>query len=102
MSEPRARTEEEVRTLFLDIFRHQAKHWASIPKLTPLQRCNGLAFSILNIFDGTTLGFPGMDLTLTPHEDDMEYHKSEGENYFEPGMRINDCMLHELYYKENM
>ena len=65
----------------------------------PLEKCNGLAFSILNIFDGTSIELPAMDIVLRPHEDDKEYLRGEGMDWFEDGMVINDCYLHELFYK---
>ena len=97
----RAYTEDEVREQFLAHIRHLARYWATIPdRQTPLERCEGLAFSILNIFDGTT-DLPAFDIVLSPHPDDKAFHQSEGKNWYEPGMMINDCMLHELFYAED-
>ena len=94
----RAYTAEEVREQLLDHIRNLARFWATTEnRQTTLERCEGLAFSILNIFDGTT-EFPALDIVLAPHPDDTEFHQSEGENWYEPGMMINDCMLHELFY----
>jgi hypothetical protein len=100
MNEPRAKTVEEVREEFLDNIREVARYWAKLPDRTAQERCDGLAFSILNIFDGTTMSLPAMDISLAPHEDDKAFNQNEGENCFEPGMVINDCMLHEMYYRE--
>jgi hypothetical protein len=97
----RAYTAEEVREQLLAHIRHLARYWATIPdRQTPLERCEGLAFSILNIFDGTS-SLPAFDIVLSPHPDDKAFHQSEGENWYEPGMMINDCMLHELFYAED-
>jgi len=97
----RAYTEEEVRDEFLAHIRYLARYWATTPdRQTPLERCQGLAFSILNIFDGTS-GLPAFDIVLSPHPDDKAFHQSEGENWYDPGMMINDCMLHELFYAED-
>lgn len=95
---PRAWTAEEARKLFLDRIRGDAQYWAELPGKTAQERCDGLAFSILCIFDGVTMALPAMDIQLSPHEDDMEFHKKNGENWFEPDMLINDCHLHDLYH----
>lgn len=95
----RAHTAEEVREQLLEHIRHLAEYWATTPdRQTALERCEGVAFSILNIFDGTA-GLPAFDIVLSPHPDDKEYHQREGENRYEPGMVINDCMLHEMFYR---
>lgn len=96
---PRAYTPEEVRAKLLGYTREIARYWANLPNKTPQERCDGLAFSILNIFDGIVDELPAMNITLSPHPDDQEYHRGNGENWYEPGQVVNDCMLHELYYK---
>ena len=98
MSEPRAKTVEEARKAFLTQAHIYADYWAKFPDLTPQDRCNGVVFSILNIFDGTVPGLPAMDITLRPHSDDEEYCKLEGSNWWQDGMVFNECHLHELYY----
>ena len=100
IGEPRAYTKEEVRDMFMDKVRSTAQYWATIPEGGTIQeRCEGTAFSILNIFDGTTMDLPGFDIVARPHPEDKQYCIDEGENYFEDGTVINDdCMLHELFY----
>lgn len=95
---PRAYTPEEVQVMLLGQIRGFARYWANLPNKTPQERCDGLAFSILNIFDGST-ELPAMNISLSPHPDDQEYHRENGENWYEPGQVINDCVLHEPYYK---
>ena len=95
--EPRAYTTEEVRELFLKQVRESAHYWASLPGKTPQERCDGLAFTILNIIDGSTLPLPAFDLIPSPHPTDYQYHREHGENWFEQEV-INDCQLHEYYY----
>lgn len=97
MSQPRAKTAEEVREEFLEYIHGVSKYWAEQENLTHQERCDGLAFSILNIFDGTT-ALPAMDIRLAPHPDDKDFHETQGEDWYEPEMFINDCMLHELWY----
>lgn len=96
---PRAHTPEEVRAQLLSQVRGMAKFWAELPGKTSQERCDGLAFSLLNIFDGTHTGLPAMDISLAPHPDDKAYCQRTGENWFEPGQVINDCYLHEEYYR---
>ena len=77
-----------------------AAYWANEERATVREKCDGVAFSILNIFDGTSGGMPAFDLLVSPHPDDKQYHINEGSNYYEPGMMINDCHLHDMYYKD--
>lgn len=98
MTKPRAKTAEEVREEFLQQVRAYAHYWATLPDQTPQDRCDGMAFSILNILDGNTM-LPAFNLTVAPHPEDKEYHIAQGDNWYEPDMLINDCMLHEFYYK---
>ena len=94
----RAKTAEEVREEFLIHIREISNYWSSLPNRTDKERCDGVAFSILNIIDGCS-SLPSFDLLVSPHEDDKQYNIDEGEDYYEPKMMINDCMLHEIYYK---
>ena len=98
MSTPRAKTAEEVRGEFLNYIRAISKYWASQPDKTPQEKCDGLAFSILVIFDGDTTALPGFDIALSPHPDDKQYYIDHRENWYEPGMVINDCSLHDLWH----
>lgn len=93
-------TKEEVREMVLDHMRHLAHYWATTPNAgTVKERCEGVAFSILNIFDGTSSGLPAFDLVVSPHPDDKQFHIDEGENYMPDGLVINeDCHLHDLFY----
>lgn len=94
----RAYTEEEVRGEFLDHIRHLISYWESEERApTSKEKLEGLVFSILNIFDGST-GLPAFDISCAPHPDDKQYHIDEDSNYYEPGMVINDCMLHEMIF----
>ena len=94
----RAITKEEAREEFLKQVKALVAYWAEIEKETVIEQLDGLAFSILNIFDGSTMIFPTLDIVIRPHEDDKEYCIDVGENYYEDGMAINDdTMLHEEY-----
>lgn len=97
---PGAYTKEEVRAMVLEMVRGYATYWANEDRVkTNQERCDGLAFSIMNIFDGTTAALPAFDIVARPHPDDKEYCSSQGDKYIPDGLTINDdCLLHELYY----
>lgn len=94
----RPKTPEEIREEFLDMIRAYVRYWDEAPKETCREKLDGLAFSILNIFDGTTIGLPAFDIVCNPHPEDEEYHKAVGEDWY-TAAKINDCCLHEFYYK---
>ena len=96
MSEPRQYTREECREMFLDEIRASVRYWLgekSVP--TAKEKLEGLAFSILVILDGGT-GLPGMKVTPNPHEDDAEFHREQGENWWPDGVDIGGG-LHEEF-----
>jgi hypothetical protein len=96
---PKAYTKEEMRQMFLDHCRSIAFYWSQLGDITPREMCDGVVFSILNVFDGCSGGFPcAIDLVMAPHPEDKDYHTSNGENWVEPGQVINDdVMLYELF-----
>lgn len=91
---PRAYTPEEAREIFYRQVKALCEYWSTVEGKSDLERCEGVAFSIMNIFDGTTFNLPAIDLVLAPHPDDKPFAKSQGENWFEEGLVINDCELH--------
>lgn len=103
--EPRAYTADEVRDMMLDHIHHMVEYWTNVEAtrgdrpLTVKDRVEGVAFSILVMLDGDSMTLPAVTLRLDPHPDDKEYHRSEGENWFEPGMEISD-RLHDHFYKK--
>lgn len=99
MSEPRAYTADEVRDKLLDHVRALARYWAASPDKSPLERCEGVAFSILALLDGSHCGIPGFDLYPSQHPDDKAYHAARGENWYDEDVLVNDCQLHELFYR---
>jgi len=102
---PKAKTPEEIRGDFLDTCRGLADYWASDAiqgSYTCHERLSGLLHSILCIFDGVSMGMPAFDIVASPHPDDKEYFRDEGEDWIEPGTVINDCMLHDLLYREDL
>lgn len=98
----RAFTAAEVRAAFLKTIRGIARYWAHDTDGTVNDKCNGVAFSILNIFDGSIIALPAMDIVLRPHPDDTEYCRKQGENWFKNSQLINDCILHDEYYSKEL
>ncbi len=94
MSKPK--TAEQARAEFLDSIRVGAEYWSS-RQGTRKEICEGLVFSILVLLDGGTLPLPGIDLVLRPHPSDEAYYQSQNEDWYEDGMVINDCQMHELF-----
>lgn len=97
MSEPRAWTAEEAREKFINHLKCIARYWANLPDQTPLERTEGMLFSVLVTLDGGSGGMPAFDLIPCPHPEDKEFCISEGENYYDR-IVINDCQLHEMLY----
>lgn len=96
---PIAYTPEEVRKMFLNQLRATKEYWLNESRAkTESERMNGLIHSILVIFDGGT-GLPAFDLIPSPHEGDKDYLTSLGEKHFSKEV-INNCQLHEHWYKK--
>ncbi len=97
----RAYSKREIKDMFIKHVRMIASEWSKYENKTPLERCQGTAFSILAMIDGCQVGFPLVNLSIEPAEEDKEYHKSLNENYFERGMIFNDeYSLHDEFYRE--
>jgi len=95
----KAMTAEEARQIFLSNVRASVRYWAEHPKeRTVQQRCNGLAFSILSMFDGSSANLPEMDIVLRPMPEEKQYWIDNGEDWFEDGQVINKCVLHEEFF----
>lgn len=79
---------------FLEDVAKNALYWASVGK-DKEDVASGVTFSILNLFDGTNLNSPPIDMTYAPDLDDLPgdvklLEVTEGFN--------SDVMLHELFY----
>lgn len=101
MTDPRAITAKEGAVQFLSHMAGLARYWATVdqpdgPK-TPLERCNGLVFSILATIDGSSSDLPALNLVPAPHADDRDYCISVGENYWTPEPINADVTLHEQW-----
>lgn len=104
--EPCAWTDDEVEDMLLQQIRATAKYWAELPDVDAatgrehdnLSRCEGVAFSILAILDGTGVALPAFILKPDPHPEDKEFHREQGENWFDPDTEIR-TMLHEHFHQ---
>jgi len=92
-------TKEQSRDQLLGAIKCLASYWGRVGK-TPKEAAEGMAFSMLNIFDGTAGTFDcAVDLVLRPHPEDKEFRESEGQDYFVDGQVINEgCHLHDMFY----
>jgi hypothetical protein len=94
---PRAYTAEELRNNVLNHVRLMVEYWATLPGLDERSRCDGVAFSILTMIDGSA-DQPPMALVALSSDEDKQYSVEKGENWVEHGTVINDdVMLHEEY-----
>lgn len=101
--EPRAKTADEMRDEFMDAVRCAVAYWAKESRQPDcVDKLSGLAHSLLCLIDGVTAGFPALDLVCSPHPDDEEFYKSEGEDWVPAGAVINEsAMLHEMLYTDH-
>lgn len=90
---------QECRQKIYEHMRSLCEYWSvKSRRETERERMEGLCFSILTMFDGCTMDLPAMDIRMAPHKDDKAYLIEHGERYFEPGMLINNCHLHDEFY----
>lgn len=97
-------TKEEVTEMFIGHVRLMVRYWENLPDKSQKEKLEGLAFSILSPIDGCAADLPAFILAPLPHEDDKEFHKSEGSSYFPENHNANvKCdiggCLHEKFYK---
>jgi len=97
----RAYTQEEVRARFLDHMWGLVKYWDELPSRTPTERLEGLMHSTLSLLDEGTDGTDGIcafKVIPHPYENDREFHRSRGENWYTDDVDIAGS-LHELVYR---
>ena len=59
----------------------------------------GICHSILSLLDGKTIGFPKIELRISPHEDDKQDAIDRGEKWYQDGMIINEPSMKEDFFK---
>lgn len=97
----KAYTKEELASCLVNHFKNLAFYWSK-QEGSKKDICEGVVHSILCTLDGVSGGFPcAIDLVMSPHPEDKQFHIDEGDNYVEEGMCINDNIyLHDLLYKD--
>lgn len=102
----KAKTVEELREEFLIAVRVTAEYWAKETCTSDLDRCEGVAHSILCIIDGISNRFPAaFDLTVkTPPERPQKRHwEDDGDLWTVYRTVINEgVMLNDLFYTDEM
>lgn len=99
MTTPRAMTEEEVRTVFLDHIARMVDYWEHEPRADTLRdRLEGVAFSILAALDGGAMTLPGFRVYPNPHKSDKAYNRKKGRNWYPNDVDIAGG-LHEHWYE---
>lgn len=99
MPEPREWTAEEVRAQFLKHAWELIEYWHEQTDIGEVQKMSGVVFSLLAVIDGCDAGMPAFGLIPSPHEEDKEYCKGEGENWYPEDTVDIGGSLHELFHK---
>ena len=77
---PRAYTEKEIRSNFIDQIYCILDFWENESRaITTRDKMNGAAFSILAMLDGESMDIPGFRVSPIGTEEDRDYHLVEGE-----------------------
>ncbi len=96
---PRELTEDEVRDNLLEHIWDMVDYWTDESRVTDTrEKMAGLAFSILTVLDGESGNMPGFLVAAQPHEDDKEYRRKEGENWYPTEIKDIGGCLHERWH----
>lgn len=91
----------KVRQAFLEHIKAEVHHWSVVDSEhhdTCKKKLDGLAHSILCMFDGVTSEFPAMDIVLRPHPENKQDAIDNEDDWFESGQVINsNKSLHEEF-----
>lgn len=110
--EPRELTTKEVRDRFLSHVRTMVDYWATIPdtdlgdgETEAHRRVSGVAFSILALLDGSSIGIPGFIVAPCPHRYNRESCMRAEENWYPENhdSEVNCDIggdLHEYYHEK--
>lgn len=76
-------TKEEVQEKVINHILHLIEYWDENDQ-TPetVDKLEGLAFSILSMFDGSTMDIPQFIIAPDPHPSDKEYLRSVNSNWY--------------------
>lgn len=87
-------TPRELRTQLLTKFRHIARFWSEVPNKEPLDRCEGVTFSILSELDG--------DGELPPFNLQAQIYNGDGDEVVHKVDLYETGPLHETFYTEGI
>lgn len=79
---PRAMTQAEMRHIFVETLRRDARYWATVQGRSVEDKLLGLGFSFLVMLDGATDGLPAFEIVPVPHESNEAYHRENGTNWW--------------------
>lgn len=98
MSQTRPYSKQEVQEMVISTVAEIAEEYANDPDLTVLDKCHGVAFSVLAALDGTRNGMPALDLVVASTTQEVSLCQEQGEPFYENGMVVNsDRKLHTRY-----
>ena len=98
-------TENEVRDRLLKQIWATVEYWEKESRATETRdKLSGLAFSILAMLDGSNINIPAFVVAPRPHQDDKDYNKERGENWFPENHKAKIACdiggsLHEYFHK---
>jgi len=77
-------TTDEVRAEFLKHVQAIIRNWETVKlaENSVRARLEGLAFSLLVLLDGGSVGLPAFIVAPCPHPADREFHQEEGTNWW--------------------
>lgn len=76
------KSEEQVKKEFINKVQEYIDYWVGIKSQNIRECANGVAFSILNIIDGTIGDLPKFILAPNPHIDDKQFLIKNNEDYY--------------------
>lgn len=96
-STPREYTEGEIREKLIKHFWGILEYWEKESRTTDTRgKMEGMLHSILATLDGCSMDIPGFEIIPICPDEDIEYHKEMGENWY-PKQDIGGG-LHEIMY----
>lgn len=101
---PRELKEDEVRKNFLSHLKNVATYWDKVEGRTTLEKIEGAIFSTLVLLDGEAADLPSFIVAPLPNENDMEFHKNRGKNWYPQNhnSKVNCDIagsLHEMFHE---
>jgi hypothetical protein len=98
VTEPRQKTSEEIRNEFFALVHRYIDYYDKEPHFkTTREKLEGFAFSLMNVFDGTSSGI-GCAFLLVPtcSASDPEFLRDEGENWYPVNEKVTEIMEGEI------